>query len=121
MSKASTPRELLTPAALHVLLSLANGKRHGYGIKLEVEKRTEGALSLGPGTLYEAIHRMQKSGWIEETTRPKEASGRDARRKYYRLTKLGRSQLREELSRLDSIVRYARSQELLPGSEASGQ
>jgi PadR family transcriptional regulator PadR len=114
---ASTPRELLSPAALHVLLSLANGKRHGYGIKMDVEARTEGALSLGPGTLYEAIHRMQKSGWIEETARPKGATGRDARRKFYRLTKLGRRQLQEELERLDGIVRYARSRELLPDSE----
>jgi DNA-binding PadR family transcriptional regulator len=110
----------MTPAALHVLLSLTDGKRHGYGIKLEVEQRTSGSLSLGPGTLYEAIHRMQKSGWIEEAPKPKNAEGRDARRKYYRLTKLGRSRLEEELSRLRDIVQYARAKDLLPDSKASG-
>ena len=109
MVKRTRPRELMTPAALHVLLSLADGAKHGYGIKLDVESRTGGELELGPGTLYEAIHRMQKDGWIEE-------AGRDARRKYYRLTPLGRRQLKGELSRLDGILRFARSKSLL-GSE----
>ena len=100
------PREILTPAVLHVLLSLVDGVKHGYGIKLEVEERANGALELGPGTLYEAIHRMQKDGWIEE-------AGREARRKYYRLTPLGRRQLKAELSRLEGILRFARSKSLL--------
>jgi DNA-binding PadR family transcriptional regulator len=111
-----TPRELLTPAALHVLLSLAEGERHGYGIKLEVEERTGGALSLGPGTLYEAIHRMEKSGWIEERRSRTQA---DTRRRYYRLTKAGRSRLSQELERLSDIVSYARARDLLGDTEAT--
>lgn len=102
-----SPRDLLTPAGLHILLSLAEGERHGYGIKLDVEERTGGTLALGPGTLYEAIHRMERAGWIER--RP----GDDPRRRPYRLTARGRGRMREELERLDAIVRFARSKELL--------
>jgi DNA-binding PadR family transcriptional regulator len=108
-----TPRELLTPAALHVLLSLAEGERHGYGIKLDVEERTSGALSLGPGTLYEAIHRMVSAGWIEPSRRRRPEAKGDERRKYYRLTREGRARLRDELERLRDIVDYAQSKELL--------
>ena len=113
MTRGTNPRELVTPATLHVLLSLVDGERHGYGIKQDVEERTGGALRLGPGTLYEAIHRMLKSGWIEESPKPSKAKGREARRKYYRLTRLGRRQLKTELERLDAVVAYARSKALL--------
>lgn len=96
----------MSPAALHVLLSLVDGPRHGYGIKQDVEARTEGALRLGPGTLYEAIHRLRTNGLIEE-------AGRDQRRKNYRLTREGRKELKLELARLDEVVRYARAKALL--------
>ncbi len=120
MPRPGTPRELLTPASLHVLLSLAEGERHGYGIKLDVEERTSGALSLGPGTLYEAIHRMEKAGWIEES-RKRHGGGRgDERRRYYRLTREGRERLRNELERLRDIVTYAQSKEMLRDPGASG-
>jgi DNA-binding PadR family transcriptional regulator len=94
-------------------LSLAEGERHGYGIKQDVAERTDGALRLGPGTLYEAIHRMVQWGWIEATPKSSKATGREARRKSYRLTRLGRRQLKQELERLDAIVNYARSKALL--------
>lgn len=106
MTSKSKPRELLTPAALHVLLSLVDGPRHGYGIKQDVEDRTDGEMSLGPGTLYEAIHRLRANGLIEE-------AGREERRKNYRLTRQGRRELKAELARLDGVVRYARSKALL--------
>ena len=96
----------LTPAALHVLLSLAEGPLHGYGIKQDVAARTDGSVDLGPGTLYEAIHRLVSSGWIED-------AGRDGRRKNYRLTARGREGLGRELARLDGLVRYARSKSLI--------
>jgi DNA-binding PadR family transcriptional regulator len=101
------PRDLLTPAALHILLSLAEGELHGYGIKAAVEERTGGQLSLGPGTLYEAIHRMDADGWIEEV------SGK-GRRRNYRITAAGRTVLDDELRRLDEIVSYARDADLMP-------
>lgn len=102
-----SPRELLTPAALHILLSLAQGELHGYGIKHAVEERTGGALSLGPGTLYEAIHRMDADRWIQEV----EGAGR---RRIYRLTDQGKKVLRDELDRLADIVQFAREADLLP-------
>jgi DNA-binding PadR family transcriptional regulator len=118
----STPRDLLTPATLHVLISLAEGDRHGYGIKLDVEERTRGELSLGPGTLYEAIHRMEGLGFIEVSPRPKskrtEGSGRGRPRKYYRLTREGRRQLEDELVRLRDLVQYARAHRLLPDTSS---
>lgn len=101
------PRDLLTPAALHILLSLARGDLHGYGIKQAVEERTAGALTLGPGTLYEGIHRMAADGWIEEV----DGTGR---RRVYRITSAGRRALQEELRRMDAIVRYARRADLFP-------
>lgn len=101
-------KPFVTPAALQVLLSLAEGERHGYGIKLDVEERTGGEIRLGPGTLYEAIHRLKRSGWIEETDQ-----AADERRKNYRITRVGRKHLKEELRRLEDIVVYARSKALL--------
>lgn len=103
-----SPRDLLTPAALHILLTLSQGERHGLGIKAAVEERTGGRLRLGPGTLYEAVHRMHDDGWIEEL----EASGR---RRVYTLTPEGRTVLRDELARLRDIVEFARSADLIEG------
>jgi DNA-binding PadR family transcriptional regulator len=114
-----TPRELLTPAALHVLLSLTEGERHGYGIKLDVEERTAGALVLGPGTLYEAIHRMERAGWIEAPARRSSRTKADPRRRYYRLTKEGRERLKQELERLQEIVSYARARDLIQDPEST--
>ena len=84
---------------------------HGYAIKHAVEARTEGALSLGPGTLYEAIHRMANDGWIEEV----EGGGR---RRVYRITSAGRMVLDDELLRLDEIVSFARGAALMPEPKA---
>jgi DNA-binding PadR family transcriptional regulator len=106
----------LTPASLHVLLSLAEGKRHGYGIKLDIEERTDGGLRLGPGTLYEAIHRMVGDGWLEEAEGSDEPR-RGKPRKYYRLTAPGRERLAGELTRLRDIVDYARARDLLPEAD----
>ena len=105
---ARSPRDLLTPAALHILLSLSQEDLHGYGIKAAVEERTEGRLTLGPGTLYEAIHRMDEDGWIEEV----DTGGR---KRVYRLLPEGRRVLRDELGRLADIVAFARDADLLEG------
>lgn len=104
----TTPRKLLTPAALHILLTLADGDQHGYGIRAAVEERTGGELALGPGTLYEALHRMVEAGWIRA------ASNDASRKKTYTLTAGGRAELDDELRRLDEIVSYARSNALFP-------
>jgi len=116
-SAASGPRSLLTPAALHILMSLAEGERHGYRIKLDVEERTGGSLSLGPGTLYEAIHRMLRDGWIAEADAAGDTS---SRRKTYRISADGRRRMEAELERLEDIVRYARGHALLPEGGGTG-
>jgi len=109
--KTASPRELMTPAVLHILVSLATGERHGLGIKEEVEERTGGELRLGPGTLYEGLHRLEGSGWVSEV---EAGTAEDGRRRYYRLTKEGRRAMVAELARLDAIVRHARAERLLP-------
>lgn len=111
---ARNPRDLLTPAALHILLTLAEDDSHGYAIRASIEERTEGRLELGPGTLYEALHRMLESGWIRVV------NGEDARRKVYALTDAGRRELDMELRRLDDIVSFARDNALFPDERTTG-
>lgn len=97
---------------LHILLVLADGARHGYAIKQEVARRTEGAIRLGPGTLYEAIQRLEDAGLIEETPPDGTAepvNGQEAQRRYYGLTDRGWTSLREELRRLGQLVDVARA------------
>lgn len=91
------------------MLALAEGDRHGYAIKQEVEAKTDGSIRLGPGTLYEAIQRLEESGFIEETDPHADAvNGQEAQRRYYRLTNRGWTVLREELRSLGRIVDLAR-------------
>lgn len=117
MARRRTPRDLLTPAALHMLMALAREDLHGLGVKRDVEERTGGRLRLGPGTLYEAIHRMEADGWIRELTGDDSPPGN---RKVYRLTARGRKVMEDELRRLADLVDFARDEALLPGAgEAS--
>ena len=106
-------RRALTVPTLQILLSLAEGPRHGYGIKLDVEERTDGQLRLGSGTLYEAIQRLETNGWIVESAPPTTGSVQEGTR-FYRLTPQGREILTVELGRLDAIVAHARGLSLLP-------
>jgi len=100
------PQEPLLPAVFHIMLALADGERHGYGIKREVEFRTGGVISLGPGTLYGTLRRMLAEGLIEETSD-------DERRRFYRLTKLGRKVASAEAERLANLVSVARAKALI--------
>jgi len=103
-----------SPAVFQILLALADTDLHGYGIKLEVEKRTEGSMSLGSGTLYEAIQRLESACYIAETASPPDAPTGARKRRYYRLEQPGREALEAELALMDKIVRYARRKKLLP-------
>jgi DNA-binding PadR family transcriptional regulator len=98
----------LSPQQFHMLLALADGDRHGYGIILEVAERTAGAMRLGTGTLYTALARLVDSGLILESGRRPAKSRDDARRRYYRLTSLGRAVLEAEVARLEALVEHAR-------------
>ena len=102
----------LPPATFHILLALATGDRHGYGIIQDVESRTGGALRLSPGTLYRSIQRLLEQGLIVEPKRP-HGSLDDPRRRYYRITPFGTSVARAETRRLTQLVRLARVAGLL--------
>lgn len=95
----------------HILLSLVDEPKHGYGIIQEVEGRTRGELTLGASTLYSAIKRIRRWGWVEEVPAP--GDDEDPRRRYYGITGEGRRVVREEARRLEALVRHARAKDLL--------
>jgi DNA-binding PadR family transcriptional regulator len=103
----------LTPAVFHILLALADGAKHGYGIMKEVETITEGQIRMGPGTLYGTIKRLLSSGMIEETDERPDPAIDDARRRYYRLTGFGGDVLAAEAQRLSDLVIVARRKRLI--------
>ena len=90
------------------MLALAGGEQHGYGIMREVLQRTTGKVRLWPATLYGSIKRLIESGLIEESDKRPEPELDDARRRYYRLTALGRRVLDAECERLQELVRVIR-------------
>jgi DNA-binding PadR family transcriptional regulator len=91
----------------HILLALADGERHGYGIKQDVERQTDSAVRLGPGTLYEAIQRLEATGLIEESSGNRQPT--DRARRYYRLTRQGWAALRKEIEGLQRLLDQAQS------------
>ena len=106
MAEASRPPSdllPLTPALFHVLLSLAEGDKHGYAILKEVEQRTNGEVRLSTGTLYGIIKRLLADGLVRQS-----AMGSDERRTAYRLTAFGRKVAVAEAARLRSLVSAAR-------------
>lgn len=111
----------LTPAMFHILLALADGERHGYGIMREVEATTDGAFQLGPGTLYRSIKQMLALGLVEESDERPDPELDDERRRYYRITSAGRSAASVEAQRLARLVSEARARRLLGdlGGEAA--
>ena len=97
----------LSPATLHILLSLAGEDLHGYAIMQEVARQSEGKYRLGPGTLYDNLQKLIQRKFVQELGR--RAGDEDPRRRYYRLTSLGRRVLAAETERLAVVVREARS------------
>ena len=106
----------LTPAVFHILLALAPGPMHGYGIMKEVKALTDGQVEMGPGTLYGTIKRLLQQGLIVETEAPPGEDLDNRPRRYYRLTASGESLLRAEAARLEELVRVARQRDLLAGA-----
>jgi DNA-binding PadR family transcriptional regulator len=102
----------LSVPQFHILLALADDDRHGYGIILEIEDRTAGRLRLGTGTLYTALAGLAADGLVARS--PQRRVGEDERRRYYRLTPLGRAALEADVARLDAQVRQARRKGLRP-------
>jgi DNA-binding PadR family transcriptional regulator len=106
MNEDVRPFVPLSPAILHILLSLAGEDRHGYGIMQEVARQSSGQYKLGPGTLYDNLQKMMRQGMVESADSPSAAD--DPRRRYYRLTSFGRRLLSVEIMRLEIVVREAR-------------
>jgi DNA-binding PadR family transcriptional regulator len=104
----------LPPAAFHILMAVANEDRHGYAIIQDVERRTDGELTLSPGTLYRSIQRMQEQGLIVESRRRPAAALDDPRRRYYRITPFGSAVARAEARRLAQLVKLARASGFIP-------
>jgi len=109
----------LSPASLHILLALAGENLHGYGIMQDVARQTNGALQLGPGTLYGCLKRMLAAGLVEESDERPDTELDDERRRYYRMTAFGRKTVRAEAVRLAGAVSAARTKRLFSDGRAS--
>ncbi len=108
----------LKPNWFHVLLSLADQEQHGYGIMQEVLARTDGKVRLWPATLYGTLKRLMDEDLIEESSARPAPEDDDARRRYYRLTRLGRRVLAAESQRLEDLVRVIHAKRGIPERKA---
>lgn len=109
----SDRKAALTPAEFHILMALADGERHGYGIMQEVSGG-DSSIRLGPGTLYRSIKRLLNDALIDESEGRPDPDPDDERRRYYRLTARGRAMAEDEATRLEKLVHIARSKRLIP-------
>src|ERR1700752_2796342 len=103
----------LTPAVFFILFALADGEKHGYAIMQTVSRISDNQFRMGPGTLYTTIQRLLDLDLIEEP----ESAGRsdhENRRRYYKLTRTGKTILAADISRMESVVRLAREKKLVP-------
>jgi DNA-binding PadR family transcriptional regulator len=98
----------------HILVSLADRDRHGYSVMKDVLERTDGALRLSPSSLYASIRRLLNKDLIEELDERPDPAQDDERRRYYRLTSLGRAVASAEARRLERLLADARASGLLP-------
>lgn len=108
------PRQPLTPAVFHILLALANGDMHGYGIMKQVNDDSERRVSMGAGTLYGSLKRMLDAGLVKDSAIHVDPNLDDERRIYYSITGLGRKALADELERLRHVVELSRRRNLFP-------
>jgi DNA-binding PadR family transcriptional regulator len=104
----------LQPAVFHILMALADDDRHGYAIIQDVAERTGGAVRLSPGTLYRSIQRMLEEGLLVEIDDRPDPEEDDERRRYYRISPLGRQVARAEAQRLIDLVKMARASGFVP-------
>jgi DNA-binding PadR family transcriptional regulator len=111
----------LTPAVFYILLALASGEKHGYAIMKQVKQDSQSQVKMGTATLYGSLKRMLAAGLIEEAgslSAPQaglpDSTHSDERRRYYRLTELGRRAFTTELQRYSQVVSIAQQRSLLP-------
>ncbi len=116
------PKLPLTPPVFHILLALSSEERHGYGIMQDVAEQTGGALQMGPGTLYGCLKRMLAADLVEESGELPDPSlgpgSGEERRRYYRITPVGRQTVRAEAQRLARALDAAKSRRILIGRKA---
>ena len=110
----------LTPAVLDIMLALGDEEMHGYAIMQEVGRRTPGGRRLSPGTLYRSLKQMHERGLLAESEERPQPGLEDERRRYYRLTDLGRRVAIAEVNRLEGLVRAGRSRGFAPSWLTSG-
>jgi DNA-binding PadR family transcriptional regulator len=108
MTESVRPTPPISRTAMHILLAIGPEERHGYAIMHEVSRITGGAVKLGPGAIYTTIKRLLADGLIEESGERPDPDSDDERRRYYRLTGLGRVVAAAEVRRLESLVSSAR-------------
>jgi DNA-binding PadR family transcriptional regulator len=113
MASDSTRNPPLSAATLHILLALAGGNLHGYGIIQEVARNSDGHYRLGPGTLYDNLKKLMDAGLVADapkaaSSKRKSATTKEDDRRFYTLTKEGRAVLAIEVDRLQSVVTQAR-------------
>ena len=106
-------RKTLKPAEFLILLALSEGERHGYAVKKFVQARTGGRIDLKPATLYRTLQQLLDKGWIDESGRRPAPEHDDQRRRYFRVTRIGKAAAREEARRLAGLVDTARAVQLL--------
>src|SRR5688572_8573128 len=110
------PRRKLDPlptTAFHILLALAGGDKHGYGIMRDVAEDTDNKVRLGPGTLYGSIQTLLDAGYVEEIGERAVPAAGDERRRYYRLSGSGRAALKVEAERMAALLRLAKSKKVV--------
>ena len=110
----------LTAAVLDIMVTLGDEELHGYAIMQEVRRRTEERRRLAPGTLYRSLKQMEERGWVVESEERPDPDLDDERRRYYRLTDLGRRVALAEVERLEGLVGAARLKGLIPSPRPSG-
>jgi DNA-binding PadR family transcriptional regulator len=102
-------------------VALREGERHGYAVMQDVERLSDGAVKMGPGTLYGAIKRLLADGLIEESAQRPDPALDDQRRRYYRLTGLGERVCGAEIERLSKLVQRAGGEAWKPGRARLGE
>lgn len=104
----------LRPVEFEILLTLAQGERHGYAILQEISERSDGAVELETGTMYRALRRLVEAGMVRPAARRATRDSDDERRRYYAITALGARVAAAEAARMDRLVANARAARLLP-------
>ena len=119
--RSSNPQRFLplNPPFYHILLALGNQHLHGYAIRKELERRTDGEITILPGTLYSSIGRMVDDGLIRETSAAPADRKRDPRRRYYGVTELGKQVAAAESQRLAVLLDLAKAQHMTGRARAS--